>query len=239
MSGAQARPARARRSFFVTGTDTGVGKTLVACALIEAFAARGDVVSGFKPVACGCDDAGRNEDAVRLRAASRLPLTYGQINPYCFYQPVAPHLAARFGGVRIELGRIQTSFDELAGQSDRVIVEGAGGFLVPLNDKQSFADLAVMLGLPVILVVSIRLGCLNHALLTQQAIALAGLECAGWVANVQSESVPMLKENIEALQERLQAPLLGVVPYMAQPQVTDVAACLDVNLLISAEEAHE
>ncbi len=174
-------------SYFVTGTDTGVGKTLVSCALLHAFAAQGKRVAGFKPVAAGCDDDHHNEDAKRLRAASSVQATYGQINPYCFFRPIAPHLAARHAGVRIEFARILASYRELAGQADEVIVEGAGGFCVPLNDKQDSADLARELHLPVILVVGMRLGCLNHALLTTRAIAEYQLECAGWVANVLDE----------------------------------------------------
>ena len=129
-------------SYFITGTDTGVGKTLVSCALLHAFAAQGKHVAGFKPVAAGCDDDHHNEDAKRLRAASTVQATYGQINPYCFFRPIAPHLAARHAGVRIEFARILASYRELAGQADEVIVEGAGGFCVPLNDKQDSADLA-------------------------------------------------------------------------------------------------
>ena len=218
-------------SYFVTGTDTGVGKTLISCALLHAFAAQGKRVAGFKPVAAGCDDDEHNDDAKALRAASTMQLTYGQVNPYCFRRAIAPHLAARHSGVRIELKRMLTSYRELAGQSDEVIVEGAGGFLVPLNDKQTSADLAQELNLPVILVVGMRLGCLNHALLTVQAIAEYRLECAGWIANVLDAEMPALQENIEALRERIAAPLLGIVPYQAQPDAQTVASVLDLQLL--------
>lgn len=218
-------------SYFVTGTDTGVGKTLVSCALLHAFAAQGKRVAGFKPVAAGCDDDHHNEDAKRLRAASTVQATYGQINPYCFFRPIAPHLAARHAGVRIEFARILASYRELAGQADEVIVEGAGGFCVPLNDKQDSADLARELHLPVILVVGMRLGCLNHALLTTRAIAEYQLECAGWVANVLDGGMPALQENIEALRERIAAPLLGVIPYQPLPDANATAAHLDLKLL--------
>jgi len=218
-------------SYFITGSDTGVGKTLVSCALLYAIAARGKRVAGFKPVAAGCDENGHNDDAQALRVASGMPLAYGQVNPYCFRHAIAPHIAARHSGVRIELPRILISYRELAGQADEVIVEGAGGLLVPLNDRQNGADLAKELDLPVIVVVGMRLGCLNHALLTMRAIADYRLECAGWVANVLDADMDALQENIEALRERITAPLLGVVPYLAEPDAKTVAQHLDINLL--------
>jgi len=218
-------------SYFITGTDTGVGKTLVSCALLHAFAAQDKRVVGFKPVAAGCDENDRNDDAERLRAASNVLATYGQINPYCFVPPIAPHLAARHSGVRIELSRILTSFNELVTQADEVIVEGAGGFLVPLNEKQDSADLARELALPIIVVVGMRLGCINHALLTTRAIDNGGLICAGWIANVLDEKMPALQENIEALKQRIAAPLLGVVPYQMETDAKAVASMLDISLL--------
>jgi dethiobiotin synthetase len=218
-------------SYFITGTDTGVGKTLVSCALLYAFAAQGKRVAGFKPVAAGCDENGHNDDAQALRVASGMPLTYDQVNPYCFRHAIAPHIAAGHSGVLIELPRILVSYRELAGQADEVIVEGAGGFLVPLNDRQSCADLVKELDLPVIMVVGMRLGCLNHALLTLRAISDYRLECAGWVANVLDADMDVLQENIEALRERITAPLLGVIPHLAEPDAKTVAQHLDINLL--------
>ncbi|MBI5889655.1 MAG: dethiobiotin synthase [Nitrosomonadales bacterium] len=218
-------------NYFITGTDTGVGKTLVSCALLHAFAAQGKRVAGFKPVAAGCDEDDHNEDAKRLRAASSIQATYGQINPYCFAHAIAPHLAARHAGSRIDFSRILASYRELAGQTDEVVVEGAGGFCVPLNEKQDSADLAKQLDLPVIVVVGMRLGCLNHALLTLRAIADYQLECAGWVANVLDAGMPALQENIAALRERIAAPLLGVIPHMAAPDAREAAGCLDLGLL--------
>jgi dethiobiotin synthetase len=222
-------------SYFITGTDTGVGKTLLSCALLHAFAAQGKCVAGFKPVAAGCDDDDHNEDAKALRAASSMQTTYGQTNPYCFPHAIAPHLAARHAGARIDFSRILTSYKELAGQADVVIVEGVGGFCVPLNEKQDSADLAKELALPVILVVGIRLGCLNHALLTLRAIADYQLECAGWIANVLDADMPALQENIEALRERIPAPLLGIIPHQAQPDAHAVAAMLNMELLEKKE----
>ncbi len=222
-------------SYFVTGTDTGVGKTLVSCALLHAFAAQGKRVVGFKPVAAGCDDDDHNEDAIQLRAASTVSATYGQINPYCFPHPIAPHLSARHAGSRIDFSRIFASYDELTGQSDEVIVEGVGGFCVPLNEKQDSVDLTKQLDIPVIVVVGMRLGCLNHALLTLRAIADAQIECAGWIANVLDADMPALKENIDTLRERIQAPLLGVIPFQPQPDARAAAIHLDISSLVELE----
>lgn len=222
-------------SYFITGTDTGVGKTLISCALLHGFAAQGRSVVGMKPVAAGCDERDQNEDVRQLRAAGNVLASGGQINPYCFAQPVAPLLAARFIGVRISFERIAESFSELNAQADVVIVEGAGGFRVPLNEEQDSADLAVQLGLPIILVVGMRLGCLNHALLTVEAIAARGLTLAGWVANALDENMTMPDENIAALRQRIHAPLLGVVPHLEQPDARKAASFLSLALLEQAE----
>ena len=222
-------------SYFVTGTDTGVGKTLISCALLHAFAAQGLRVAGMKPVAAGCDDDDHNEDAKQLRAACNILASYGQINPYNFYHPIAPHIAARHVGISVNFERILTSFRELAAQADVVVVEGVGGFKVPLNDKQDTADLAQQLELPVILVVGMRLGCLSHALLTADAIAAYGLRLAGWVANVVNAHMPALRDNIAALEQRLNGPLLGVVEYQALPDAHVVAAQLNIELLNNEE----
>jgi len=218
-------------SYFITGTDTGVGKTLISSALLHGFAAQGKRVAGFKPVAAGCDADGYNDDAKVLHLASSLSLTYRQVNPYCLRDAIAPHIAARNEGVSINFPRILAVYRELAGQADEVIVEGAGGFSVPLNDRQNSADLAQELALPVIMVVGMQLGCLNHALLTVRAIADYGLKCAGWVANGSKTDMHALHENIEALRERIAAPLLGVVPYMVKPVSEAAAQYLDLNLL--------
>ncbi len=218
-------------SYFITGTDTGVGKTLVSCALLHGFAAQGKTVVGMKPVAAGCGDDDQNEDVTQLRAASNVLASKGQVNPYSFVQAVAPHLAAHFVGININLERILESFSELNAQADIVIVEGVGGFRVPLNDRQDSADMAKQMGLPVVLVVGMRLGCLNHALLTTEAIASRELTLAGWVANVLDANMPMLNENIAALQQRIDAPLLGVIPHQAQPDARAVAGCLNLGLL--------
>jgi len=218
-------------NYFITGTDTGVGKTLVSCTLLYGFAALGKRVVGMKPVAAGCTEGGQHEDVTQLRAASNVLASKGQINPYCFTQAVAPHLAAQFIGVSINFARIMESFAELNAQADMVIVEGAGGFRVPLNAGQDSADLAEQLGLPVVLVVGMRLGCMNHALLTAEAIAARGLTLAGWVANVLDADMAMLNENIAALRQRIDAPLLGVIPSQAQPDAREAASFLNLALL--------
>ena len=221
----------AKTDYFITGTDTNVGKTLVSCALLYGFAAQGKRVVGMKPVAAGCNEGGVNDDVLQLCAASNVAASSDLINPYSFVPAVAPHLAAQLAGVSINLERIVESFSQLAAQADVVIVEGAGGLRVPLNAAQDSADLMRELDLPVILVVGMRLGCLNHALLTVEAIAARGLTLAGWVANVLDEDMALLNENIEALRQRIAAPLLGVVPYMAQPDARLIAGCLDLGLL--------
>ena len=218
-------------SYFIPGTDTGVGKTLISCALLHAFATQGQRVVGMKPVAVGCDDDGHNQDVAQLQEASNILVSYGQINPYSFLHPIAPHIAALDAGVRINFARILTSYHELASQADVVIIEGVGGFKVPLNNNQDIADLALQLGLPVILVVGMRLGCLNHALLTASAIEACGLKCAGWVANVLDADMLAVQDNIVALQQRLAAPLIGVIPWQLRPDAGMTALQIQLELL--------
>ncbi len=218
-------------SYFVTGTDTGVGKTLISCALLHGLAAQGKRVAGMKPVAAGCDDDGQNEDVLQLRAAGNVAVDHGQINPYCFAPAIAPHLAAQLAGASIDVGHILASYSALAGQAEVLIVEGVGGFLVPLNDGQDGGELARQLGLPVILVVGMRLGCLNHALLTVEAIEQRGLTLAGWVANIVDPGMAMIEQNIAALQQRIAAPLLGTVPYLPEADARVAARQLHLELL--------
>ena len=203
---------------FVTGTDTGVGKSRVAVALIGRLAAHGGRVAGFKPVAAGCDwidGAWRNEDALALQAAASVDLPYESINPYVFEPPIAPHIAAAEAGIEVTVAGLLDHYRRLREQADAVVVEGAGGWLVPLNERESLADLAVALELPVVLVVAIRLGCLNHALLSAETIRVRGLPLHGWVANLIEGETPRYRENIETLSGRLDAPLLGIVPRLA------------------------
>ena len=192
------------QGFFVTGTDTSVGKTCIAAALLHGFAASGLSCVGMKPVAAGCDwrdGVAYWGDVEQLIAASSVQADPAWVNPYRFEPPIAPHIAAAQAGVTIRLDKIVAACRALQAQADVVVVEGAGGWLVPLNAQHSIADLASQLGLPVILVVGMRLGCINHALLTARAIEDCGLKCAGWVANVIDAEMSALPENIEALQQ--------------------------------------
>jgi len=220
------------RGFFITGTDTGVGKTLIACALLHAFARAGRRVVGMKPVAAGAarKAAGlSNEDVVQLRAAANVEAPLELVNPYCFEPPIAPHLAAAQANVEIELDVIARAYAALATRAEVVIVEGVGGWRAPLNAMQDGADLAARLGLPVILVVGIRLGCLNHALLTAHAIEERGLVCAGWIANRIDPRMPEADRNVSALEQRLLAPLLGDIGYAAPPDAIRAAVRLDLS----------
>ena len=219
------------RGFFVTGTDTGVGKTLVACALLHAFAAAGKSVRGMKPVTAGCE-AGRWADVEALERASTVRAPARVTNLYAFEPAIAPHIAAEFAGIQIEVEAIARAYEELDRLAEVVVVEGAGGFLVPLNERQTGADLAIRLGLPVVLVVGMRLGCLNHALLTRRQIEACGLRCAGWVANCFLPDMPYLDGNIRALEQRLACPLLGVVPFRRDPVPAGIAPFLSLDILM-------
>ncbi len=202
-----------KHAYFIAGTDTEIGKTHAACALLHAFRARGLCALGMKPVAAGVDAAGVNEDVVTLVAASSFAAPSALVNPYCFADPIAPHIAAREAGVEMQAAPVLAAFAELGRQADVVVVEGVGGFLVPLADGFDAADLTVALALPLILVVGMRLGCLNHALLTQEAIRARGLRLAGWIANRVDPKMSRFDENLATLQARLDAPLLGVIPH--------------------------
>jgi dethiobiotin synthetase len=206
-----------RRDFFVTGTDTGVGKTLVSAALLRALRRQRRVVAGMKPVASGCvagADGLRNEDALTLQAESSHPWPYEVINPYAFEPAIAPELAAREAGTDVSPDCIVSAFGRLQARTDVVIVEGAGGFLVPLGPGLSFADLPSILGLEVILVVGLRLGCVNHALLTAEAVRHRGLALAGWVGNLIDPGFERLDANLESLCQGLGAPCLGVIGHL-------------------------
>ena len=198
--------------FFVAGTDTGVGKTLVAAALLRRFGALGLRAAGMKPIAAGCKQ-GRNDDVEALLAAGMRGLDRKLVCPYLFEPPIAPHIAAKEAGVRIDLAVIDVAFQQIKTKADVLIVEGVGGFRVPLDEREDAGAIPKRLGLPVILVVGLRLGCLNHALLTQEAIEAEGLELAGWIANRIDPAMARAEENVEALKKRLRAPLLADVPF--------------------------
>jgi dethiobiotin synthetase len=222
------------QGFFVTGTDTGVGKTLIACALLRALGARGLRVIGMKPVAAGArwqDGRLVNDDVTALKAAGNVSAPDELMNPYCFEPPIAPHIAAANVGVSIDLNRLREAYAALAATAQCVIVEGAGGILVPLGADFDTADLAADLGLPVILVVGMRLGCLNHALLTAAAIHRVGLPIACWVANQLDPHMLCTAENLRTLRERLHAPLLAHVSYTRNIDASRVARELEIEAL--------
>ena len=222
------QPSIVSRGFFVTGTDTGVGKTLIASALLRAFALSGLRAVGMKPVATGClvtapDRA--NEDVAALMAASNVRVPVDLLNPYCFEPAIAPHIAARRAGTTISLAKIHECYRSLSSMADRVVVEGAGGLLVPLTTDEDWGDLVRDLELPVVLVVGMRLGCLNHALLTAEVIRSRGLPFAGWVANRIDSTMHCFEDNLETLRQKLPAPLIAVVPYAPD----DECACAAMN----------
>lgn len=203
---------------FITGTDTGVGKTLVAAALIERFVKSGIPTIGMKPIAAGAKLVGgclMNDDVEQLIAASNTEAPLMHINPYVFEPAIAPHIAAKQAGIDISMNQIMAAFHALSEQAEIVIVEGAGGFLVPINDTEDMSDLASALALPVVLVVGMRLGCLNHALLTIASIKAKGLQLVGWVANSTDEpAMASFDENLLSLKQRIAAPCLGVIPWV-------------------------
>lgn len=219
-------------SCFVTGTDTGVGKTLIAAALLRALAAGGRRAVGMKPVAAGAqrlDGELRNEDVETLIAASNVAAPRRTVCPFLFPPAIAPHLAAESAGTRIAWEPIETAFATLRTRADAIVVEGVGGFCVPLAPGFDTADLARSLGLPVVLVVGMRLGCLNHALLTAEAIAARGLRLLGWVANQIDPAMDEFERNVATLRRLLPAPCMGVIPYRERIDSRDVARLLDLG----------
>jgi dethiobiotin synthetase len=223
-----------KHAYFLTGTDTEVGKTFVTCALLHRAAQHGFAAAGLKPVAAGTDAAGRNEDVTAIRAASSVQLPPEIINPYCFAAPIAPHLAAAEAGRAITFAPILAACQTAREAADFVIVEGVGGFRVPLGADGDSADLAVALGLPVILVVGMRLGCINHALLTAEAIAARRLKLAGWVANHIDPTMARFDANLQTLRDLLLAPLLGVVPHLPGKDSRQASAALTLPSLFNA-----
>ncbi len=213
---------------FVTGTDTGVGKSLASAALLHALARHHARVVGMKPVAAGAEIISgvlANEDAVALRAASTIAVPPELDNPVLLPDPLSPHIAARRAGTAIDIGMIVRAYRQLAERADAVVVEGAGGWHVPLSDTETGADLARALGLPVVLVVGLRLGCLNHAALTAEAIRARGLALAGWVANHVDPRMLAPEDNIAWLRQHLRAPLLAELPHQARPDARALAPC--------------
>ena len=202
--------------FFVVGTDTEVGKTLVSAALILKLKEVGIKAVGFKPVVAGTyrspDGREFNEDLETLRLASGFEHDDMHLCPYVLSTPAAPQLVAQAQGIELNIAVITKAFHNISEKFDAVVVEGAGGFLVPLNKKEDLGDTVKAIGLPVILVVGMRLGCINHALLTYEVLKMRNLQVAGWIANALSEEMSLLQENIQSLKDRIKAPLLGIIP---------------------------
>ena len=227
-------PRPTTHGLFVTGTDTGVGKTLVACALLRAYAGRGLRAVGMKPVAAGAAPGAhglRHEDVENLVAAGNVMAPREHVNPYCFAPPIAPHIAARQAGVTISFDRIEDSYRALAARAQVVVVEGVGGFCVPLGPGLDTAQLAARLALPVVLVVGVRLGCLNHAQLTADAIAARGLQLAGWVANHIVPGMIAADDNVRTLEALIAAPLIVRIAHAVSPDPAALAGVLETGKL--------
>ncbi|WP_198263292.1 dethiobiotin synthase [sulfur-oxidizing endosymbiont of Gigantopelta aegis] len=236
------------KAYFITATDTDAGKTFVSAGLLHSWSKQGFKTLGFKPIASGCQmthsSAGgeegnglRNEDALALIDAANVSLPYKTINPYSFEPAIAPHIAAQQADTVIDLESIVATIRPYQSQVDYLIVEGVGGWQVPLNEQQNVSDLAKMLNFPVILVVNLKLGCINHALLTAQAIERQGLQLAGWIINHATNDKPMSHqaENVQSLQARIHAPLLGELPYISgsvQAQQEKFADFIDLEKCI-------
>ncbi len=216
----------AKKAFFITGTDTNVGKTLIAAGLLVAAKNKGLTTAALKPVAAGCEKTSeglRNADALLLQSVITESLVYDQINPYALEAAIAPHIAAQQEKRSLSVDRLAGICRGVLSAANFTLVEGAGGWRVPINPRETLADLAKNLDLPVILVVGIRLGCINHALLSFEAIVRDGAAVAGWVANCVDADMPVLQENIESLRTRLPVPCLAVVPFL-EDQSPDVVA---------------
>lgn len=218
------------KGVFVTGTDTGVGKTVVAAGLVRGLVAQGLRVAVMKPIASGSartPEGLRNEDALALMAASNIDVPYARVNPYCFEPPISPHIAADEAGIRIDLAQIRRDFESLAAISDWIVAEGAGGWLAPIGPATGIRELALTLHLPVVMVVGLRLGCINHALLTKLAIETHGAQFAGWIANTIDPAMARRTENLETLIRLIGEPPLALVPTLppeAPALVLDTAA---------------
>jgi dethiobiotin synthetase len=221
------------KTWFVTGTDTGVGKTAVSCALLVAAAQAGLRTAAVKPVAAGCDEQGRNDDALRLIATMTEVLDYDQVNPVALDAAVAPHIAASLQGKRMQASRLAgLCRGVMLGAADFVLIEGAGGWRVPINSRETMADVAIELRVGVILVVAMRLGCINHALLTAEAIHRDGLQLVAWVANQPGLRMDCHEDNLDTLRQLLPVPLLGDIPFQPHWETEVMASYLDIQPLL-------
>nr|WP_315481571.1 dethiobiotin synthase [uncultured Undibacterium sp.] len=223
-----------KNDYFITGTDTEIGKTFTTSALLRAFAKQGNSTLGMKPIASGAEEIDgvlHNEDVDSLVAASSVKAPQDIVVPYLMRTPAAPHIVAAVENVKMDVQHIASCYQQAQQLADVVLVEGVGGFCVPLDDETSTVDLAQRLALPVILVVGMRLGCINHALLTAQAIKASGLRLAGWVANTVDTDMKFFEENVQTLKQRLDAPCLAVMPRLAVNEIEQASQYLDLNLL--------
>ena len=209
------------QGIFVTGTDTAIGKTVVSCQLIDTLALEGNKVIGMKPIASGAEKQNgmlKNEDALQLIEHANIDVPYELINPFCFEPAIAPHIAAKQAGEQIDFMVIEKAYHELTKQADWVVVEGVGGWSVPLSNKHIVADIPTRLNLPVVLVVGMRLGCINHALLTAEVIRNNGNNLVGWIANKLDQNMRVYEENLQTLKDMLSCPIIGQVPYIPAGQ---------------------
>lgn len=223
------------KGFFITGTDTDVGKTTIALALMATLQQQGLRVAAMKPVSAGCEKTQqglRNDDAVQLLQQASIELPYELVNPYAFKEFVAPHIAAAKNNITMQIEPLCNAYKKIAAQADVVIIEGAGGWQVPLNETETMADVAAVLGLPVINVVGLRLGCLNHALLTVDSIAAHGLQNIAWAGNSLSAEMNYATENISTLKQRLPGHCLGIVPFDSTASTEKITPHLDISALL-------
>jgi len=230
-----------KKGYFIAGTDTGIGKTFVSSAILQSFADKGVSVGAMKPIAAGCNqtvDGWRNDDALQLMKYINVDLNYQQVNPVALPSPIAPHLAIEHLNQTMTLEKLTNYFENIKNSADYFIVEGAGGWLVPLNENESMADIPKAFGLDVILVVGMRLGCLNHALLTIAAIEQSSNHLVGWVANIIDPSMLMIEKNILTLRNRIKAPLLGTLPHMDTKEISTASQKLGVDFLLELSKAN-
>lgn len=223
------------KGFFITGTDTHVGKTVVTAGLVEAFSRRNIKAVGLKPIATGGKkkkQGMRCVDAERIMSSAKIELPYETVNPYCFPPPVSPHIAAAEAGINIEIPTVVNAVKEAAKHADYVVVEGVGGWKVPINDTETIADLAAALKLPIVIVVAIRLGCISHASLTIECVRHHGLDVAGWVANLMDLDLEHVPDVINSVNHAVGAPMLGIIPPQRKVSVENTAPHLNVDLLI-------
>lgn len=222
-------------NLFITGTDTASGKTLIAGALLNYLNHLGRKTLAFKPVSAGCQetpDGLRNQDAVELGAIASLKIPYSEVNPVVFKEPIAPHIAAAKIKTKITLTHLIDHYNQLKNyQPEHIIIEGAGGWRVPINNKQYISDFVKVANIPVILVVGMRLGCINHSLLTYEAMQKDGVKLAGWVANILDAKMLVVEENIACLKNVINGPLLGIVPYHKNMNFKKAGEYLDFNVV--------